>query len=60
MNRNPKNSQESEKEVEGDGELVSEKTNGIDVKPGEIDDESDGMQETDYLGKSNNRNREDK
>lgn len=58
MNTSPKNSHEAKKEIGGDGKLLSEKTDGVEVEPGEVGDKSEGMKENDYLGKRNVRNRD--
>jgi hypothetical protein len=55
---NPENDKEAENASHTGSYLVSEETQNVTVEPGEINDESDGRPETDYLGRSNKRNRE--
>jgi hypothetical protein len=59
MDRTDESNQKLPKDFGKDTILVNEETEDVTVKPGEVDDDSDGMEEKDYLGKSNNKNRED-
>lgn len=49
--------QSPDEQVQGPGTYLKGIDENTDVDASEIEDESDGMQETDYLGRSNLRNR---
>jgi hypothetical protein len=59
---NTENTSQPDKEAENASHtgsyLVSEETENVTVEPGEVNDESDGMPDNDYLGRSNKRNQE--